>query len=105
MLYFSDSVLKTDPSTSRISRRMTLSRVVLFPMNEIRLTKNCFPSDNRIVTSTVGFRAFGPFDAFGAFDGAFGAAGVFDAFAEGAAGGVLPSVATGARPSFFGFRS
>ena len=39
MLYFSASVLKTPPSTSRISRRMTLSRVVVLPVKVMRLTK------------------------------------------------------------------
>src|SRR5215510_2354571 len=100
MLYFSDSVLKTLPSTRRISRRITLSRVVELPMKEIRLTKNCLPSDSLIVTSTVGFTPtdpFEPFEPLDAFDG-------FDGF-EAVAGGVLPSVGTGARPSFFGFRS
>src|SRR5204862_4652505 len=105
MLYFSDSVLNTEPSTRRISRRMTLSRVVLLPMNEMRFTKNCLPSDNRIVTSTVGLSAFGPFEAFGPF-GAFGSfvffAAAFPSDAGGVAGVVFPSVATGARPSFFG---
>src|ERR1051325_11512406 len=110
MLYLSDSVLNTDPSTRRISRRMTLSRVVEFPTNEMRLTKNCLPSDSRIVTSTVGRVAFAPLEPlpFEAFP--------FEAFEPSeplpfepfealalAAGAVLPSVATGARPSFFGF--
>ena len=54
MLYFSASVLNTAPSTSRISRRITLSRVVVLPMNVMRLTKYCWPSCSRIVTSTVG---------------------------------------------------
>src|ERR1041385_8758752 len=97
MLYFSDSVLKTLPSTRRISRRITLSRVVALPMKEIRLTKNCLPSDSRIVTSTVGFRPFAPFEPVDAVGGVGGV--------EAFAGGVLPSVGTGARPSFFGFRS
>src|SRR5438309_11953693 len=102
MLYFSDSVLKTEPSTRRISRRMTLSRVVLLPMNEMRFTKNCFPSDRRIVTSTTGLIAFGPFEAFGTF-GAFSFfVFAFPSDAGGVAGGVLPSVAIGASPSFFG---
>jgi hypothetical protein len=42
-LYFSASVLNTPPSSSRISRRMTLSRVVVLPVNVMRLTKNCLP--------------------------------------------------------------
>ena len=54
MLYFSASVLKTPFSYSRISRRMTLSRVVVLPTNVMRLTKYCFPSCIRIVTSTIG---------------------------------------------------
>ena len=33
---------------------MTVSCVVLFPTNVIRFTKYCFPSWNRIVTSTIG---------------------------------------------------
>ena len=37
-LYLSASVLKMPPSTSRISRRITLSRVVVFPVNVMRLT-------------------------------------------------------------------
>src|SRR6185295_17095326 len=111
MLYFSDSVLKTEPSTRRISRRMTLSRVVVLPMNEMRLTKNCLPSDNRIVTSTIGFRPFEPFEALEAFEPfeAFEPSEAFTVAAggagAGAGAGALPSVATGARPSFFGLRS
>src|SRR5438094_3659974 len=103
MLYFSDSVLNTEPSTRRISRRMTVSRVVLLPMNEMLFTKNCLPSDNRIVTSTVGLSAFEPFEAFGPFGAfaavAFGAfaffAAAFPSDAGGVAGVVFPSVATG----------
>ncbi len=49
MLYFSCSVLNTPPSTRRISRRITLSRVVLLPVNVMRLTKYCSPSVIRIV--------------------------------------------------------
>src|SRR4030095_7389264 len=98
MLYFSDSVLNTAPSTRRISRRMTLSRVVELPTNEIRLTKNCLPSDSLIVTSTVGFRALEPFEPFDPFR-------VFVPVVGDAGCGALPSVATGARPSFFGFKS
>ena len=33
---------------------MTLSRVVVFPTKVMRLTKYCFPSCTRIVTSMVG---------------------------------------------------
>ena len=55
MLYFSASVLKAPSSTSRISRRITLSRVVVLPVNVMRLTKNCLPFLTiRIVTSTTG---------------------------------------------------
>src|SRR5512132_2725533 len=104
MLYLSDSVLNTDPSTRRISRRMTLSRVVELPTNEIRLTKNCLPSDSRIVTSTVGLEAFEPFAPFGPFAFEPLEPFAFEALVF-AAGAVLPAVATGARPSFFGFRS
>ena len=50
MLYFSASVLNTPPSTSRISRRITLSRVVVLPVKVMRLTKYCSPSCSRIVT-------------------------------------------------------
>ena len=53
-LYFSASVLKTPPSSSRISRRTTLSRVVVLPTKLTRLTKYCSPSCIRIVTSTIG---------------------------------------------------
>ena len=54
MLYFNCSVLKMPPSTRRISRRITLSRVVLLPVKVIRLTKYCSPSVIRIVMFTVG---------------------------------------------------
>ena len=74
MLNFSASVLKTPSSTSRISRRITLSRVVVLPMKVMRLTKNCLPSCIFIVTSTIG----GP-------DGA-GFGGSVDRSASGASG-------------------
>ena len=54
MLNFNASVLKTPLSTSRISRRMTGSRVVVLPTNVMRLTKYCLPSWIRSVTSTIG---------------------------------------------------
>src|SRR4026209_2782299 len=94
MLYLSDSVLKMFPSTRRISRRITLSRVVVLPTNEMRLTKNCLPSDSLIVKSTVGFRE--PFDPFEPFV-------VVEPLVAGG-GGALPSLATGARPPPFGLR-
>jgi len=47
-------VLKTLPSSSRISRRITLSRVVVLPVKFIRLTKYCDPSSIRMVMPTVG---------------------------------------------------
>jgi hypothetical protein len=47
-------VLNGAPSSSRTSRRMTLSRVVVLPANVRRLTKYCSPSVMRIVTLTVG---------------------------------------------------
>ena len=102
MLYFSDSVLNTEPSTRRISRRITLSRVVLFPMNAMRLTKYCFPSCSLIVTSTVGLSTFVALEPFVPSPFVFPLDAA--AAAAGAGGGVLPSVADG-RPSFFGFRS
>ncbi len=43
MLNFRASVLKTPPSKRRISRRMTLSRVVVFPTKVMRLTKYLLP--------------------------------------------------------------
>ena len=52
-LNFSASVLKTPFSSSRSSRRMTLSRVVVLPTNVIRFTKYCSPSCRRMVTSTI----------------------------------------------------
>jgi hypothetical protein len=59
-LNFSASVLNTPPSSSRISRRMTLSRVVVLPVKVMRLTKYCLPSFSRMVTSTVGAAASSP---------------------------------------------
>jgi hypothetical protein len=44
MLYFSASVSNTPFSYKRISRRITVSRVVVLPVKVIRLTKYCFPS-------------------------------------------------------------
>ena len=37
-------VLNISPSSSRISRRITLSRVVVLPAKSMRRTKNCLPS-------------------------------------------------------------
>ena len=54
MLYSNACVLKTLFSYNRISRRMTLSRVVVLPVKMIRLMKYCLPSSIRSVTSTVG---------------------------------------------------
>jgi len=47
------ALLKTSPSTSRISRRITLSRVRMFPVISIRLTKACRPSVISRVTFTL----------------------------------------------------
>ena len=55
---------------------MTLSRVVVLPMNVMRLTKNCCPSCIRIVTSTSG----GPVGAGLAGSGAFSASGASGSF-------------------------
>ena len=54
MLYFSASVSKIPFSYRRSSRRITLSWVVVFPLNTIRLTKYCLPSWICSLTSTVG---------------------------------------------------
>ena len=86
MLYFNASVLKTPSSTSRISRRITLSRVVVFPTNVMRLTKNCCPSCIRIVTSTSGGPALSGLPSIGS--GAFKAAGASGAFWLGSSRGL-----------------
>ena len=81
MLNLSASVLKTPFSSSRTSRRTTLSSVVVFPTNVMRLTKYCSPSFTFIVMSTIAGCFFAASSAAGS--SIFEGSGMFRGFMSG----------------------